>query len=73
MIDGEYEGKNRHHPEIRAMFDRKTILESDWYNDRLRIKQERDVALWTKNIQYLESFLQKKNFKEAANNLDVQK
>ena len=72
MIDGEYEGKNRHHPEIRAMFDRKTILESDWYNDRLRIKQERDIALWTKNIQYLESFLQKKNFKEAANNLDVQ-
>ena len=29
------------------MFTREALLESDWYLDRLKAKQRRDVAFWT--------------------------
>jgi hypothetical protein len=38
----------------RAMFTRECLLASDWYKDRLRVKQERDVALWSRHIAALE-------------------
>jgi hypothetical protein len=71
MIDGNYEGKDRHHPEIRSMFQRNSVLNSQWYKDRLHIKQQRDIVLWAKNIDYLENFLDKRNFAEAAEKLNV--
>jgi hypothetical protein len=71
MIEGNFEGKDRHHSDIRAMFDRKTVLASDWYKERLQVKQKRDIDLWTKNTKYLEEFLLKKNFTEAAQRLDI--
>ena len=39
---------------VRAMFTRESLLASDWYQDRLRAKQERDVALWERHIAALE-------------------
>jgi hypothetical protein len=30
------------------------LLQSDWYQERLRIKQQRDAALWQMNRDYLE-------------------
>jgi hypothetical protein len=57
MADGHFQGKNVHHPEIRAMFSREYLLASDWYRQRLAIKQQRDIALWQGHVQYLEHFL----------------
>ncbi|MCL4114459.1 UNVERIFIED_CONTAM: hypothetical protein GTU68_038068 [Idotea baltica] len=71
MTSGKFEGKDRNHPEVRAMFDRDTVLNSAWYKERLHVKQERDIELWTKNVSYLQSFLQKKNFQEAALRLGI--
>ena len=71
MIDGEFEGKDRHHPEIRKMFNRDTVLNSDWYKERLLVKQQRDINLWTKNIEYLSRFINMKSFAEASENLAV--
>ncbi|MBK8505539.1 MAG: hypothetical protein IPL46_27080 [Saprospiraceae bacterium] len=71
MVEGNYLGKDRHHPDIRKMFQRDSVLNSQWYKDRLHIKQQRDIDLWSKNIEYLENFLNKKNFAEAAEKLDV--
>lgn len=71
MAEGQYNGKDRHHPEIRSMFTRESVSSSQWYKDRLYIKQQRDIDLWTKNIEYLENFLAKKNFAEAADRLDI--
>ena len=42
-------------PKIRGMFAREAMLESDWYRERLRMKQRRDVALWTRHVSALES------------------
>lgn len=54
MAEGTYEGKDINHPEIRAQFTKASLLASDWYRERLEIKQNRDIALWNLNKSYLE-------------------
>lgn len=73
MRDGTYEGKGRNHPDIRAMFERDTILNSDWYRKRLETKQIRDKNVWKERVAYLEKFLTMKNFEGAAKRLDIKK
>ena len=38
------------------MFTRESLLASDWYQERLRVKQERDIALWRRHVASLEAF-----------------
>ena len=71
MIDGKYKGKDRSHPDIRAMFTREAVLNSDWYNERLVEKQKRDVAQWTKNVAYIEEVTNRKNFAETSVRLNL--
>jgi len=54
MAYGEYEGKTIDDPAIRRMFTREYLMQSDWYQQRLHIKQERDAALWKMNRDYVE-------------------
>jgi hypothetical protein len=54
MAEGQYEGKTVDDPSIRGMFTRDYLLQSDWYNERLKIKQQRDAALWQMNLDYVE-------------------
>jgi hypothetical protein len=54
MASGSYEGKTIDDPAIRNMFTRDYLLQSDWYQERLRIKQQRDAALWQMNRDYVE-------------------
>jgi hypothetical protein len=56
MADGSHEGRGVTDPEIRAMFDRDRMLASDWYRERLLMKQERDTALWQRHAVSLEAF-----------------
>jgi hypothetical protein len=56
MVHGAYEGRDATHPEIRAMFARDRMLASEWYRERLRVKQERDTALWRRHGISLEAF-----------------
>jgi hypothetical protein len=56
MAEGSYEGHRVTDPEIRAMFDREGMLASDWYRERLLMKQERDTALWQRHAVSLEAF-----------------
>jgi hypothetical protein len=56
MAYGAWEGKGVEHPEVRAMFTRDALLASDWYAERLRVKQERDIALWRRHVASLDSF-----------------
>jgi hypothetical protein len=55
MAHGSHEGRGVDAPEIRSLFARETMLESDWYRERLVVKQERDVALWTRHVAALEA------------------
>jgi hypothetical protein len=56
MAFGHYRGLDVHAPEIRALFTREALLESDWYRQRLQVKRERDLALWTRMLNELLRF-----------------
>ena len=55
MAQGSYEGMGVDAPEIRGLFTREAMLASEWYRERLAVKQERDVALWTRHVAALEA------------------
>ncbi len=57
MAFGEYEGWKAGDEALLALFNREALLASDWYAERLRAKQAIDVALWTRHVEALESFL----------------
>ncbi len=59
MVDGNYEGKTVHDPEIREMFTLDYLLNSEWYRDRLLGKQLYDIALWQRHEKYLTEYLKK--------------
>lgn len=71
MVEGNFEGKDRTHPDIRKLFTRDYVLGSDWYRKRLVVKQQRDIAFWTSNISYLENVLTLKNYEETAQMLNL--
>jgi phosphoenolpyruvate carboxykinase (diphosphate) len=56
MAHGQFEGKDERHPDVRAMFTRESLLESEWYRERLATKQSRDTALWKEHNEALEAF-----------------
>ncbi len=58
MASGEFEGKDLRHPEIRTLFNRESLLASDWYRERLDIKQQRDIAQAERQVAYLMTFLE---------------
>jgi len=57
MAFGHYEGMLLSDPRLRESFTRESLLESDWYNNRLRAKQMLDVALWTRHQDAVRTFL----------------
>jgi hypothetical protein len=66
MAEGSYNGKDAHHPEIRAMFTRESLLASDWYRQRLAAKQKVDVNLWKRHVAYLEKVLAQEHHMEDS-------
>jgi hypothetical protein len=71
MKDGQFEGKTLRDSEIRALFDPEVIRKSDWYQARLRSKQESEVALWNRHVSYLSDFLEKENHSDVAERLGI--
>ena len=55
MAYGNWEGKSVDAAEVRGMFTREALLSSAWYQERLHVKQEREVTLWTRHIAALET------------------
>lgn len=70
MAQGNYEGKDASHPEIRHMFTRDYLLSSDWYQQRLSLKQQLDVQLWQSHIDYLRHCLNICTESDEKNRLD---
>ena len=69
MTQGEYEGLKLIDPRFRAQFRRDSVLASDWYAARLRTKQRKDVALWTRHIASLEEF--RTAYGEGAGDVEI--
>jgi hypothetical protein len=71
MAHGSYQGKDAADPAIRALFTREALLASDWYQERLSVKQRRDVALWERHVRSLTEFLASPGHREEAQRLGI--
>lgn len=72
MAEGRYQGKTIDDPSIREMFTREYLLDSDWYKERLAIKQQRDAKLWQMNRDYIEQKMDESNETETESWADMQ-
>jgi hypothetical protein len=71
MATGKFSGMDVHHPDVRAMFTRESLLASDWYHERLEIKQRRDIELWEQHANNLQQFLDDKDYDDEARRLGI--
>jgi hypothetical protein len=71
MAHGEFEGKDANDPAVRAMFTREALLASDWYAERLTVKQRRDVELWERHVRSLTEFLASPGHRDEARRLGI--
>jgi phosphoenolpyruvate carboxykinase (diphosphate) len=71
MVNDTWEGKGLDHPEVRRLFTREAMLASDWYAARLAAKQQVDIRLWKRHVQYLERFSKKPSYAEEAARLGI--
>ncbi len=71
MAEGTWNGKTIHDPEVRALFTREALLDSDWYRERLVAKQERDVELWRRHVRTLDEAIASPIYEDAVVRLDL--
>lgn len=69
MAHGEFDGMTISDERLRNMFTRKYLLSSNWYRDRLATKQNRDVALWQRHLNYVEAYTSDPSRADVANRL----
>jgi hypothetical protein len=72
MVHGTWEGHSLGDPSLRQLFTRESMLESDWYKQRLSSKQQFDVRLWHRHIGYLETFLTRPTHSDEAKRLGIE-
>ncbi len=72
MAYGHYQGMDVHAAAIRQLFTREALLASAWYQQRLQVKRERDLALWQRNLRALDVFLQNSHNIDEARRLGLQ-
>jgi hypothetical protein len=72
MVHGHYEGLTLDTPELRRMFTRESMLASDWYAERLKVRQERDIALWKRHLAAVEAFRAESGRAHPAQSLNVE-
>ena len=71
MAYGHYNDKDAQHPDIRELFTRDYLLQSDWYLQRLQHKQQLDVALWQRHVQSLGAFAQQDGYSEDIEKMQI--
>ena len=71
MAFGNYEGQDLSHPNLRIQFDRDFVLQSDWYKQRLLLKQSKDSDFLKKQIDYLIEFMNQPNNEELAKEMQI--
>ncbi|MDO7137818.1 hypothetical protein [Algibacter lectus] len=72
MAYGSYEGKQINDLELRKYFDRDYVLSSDWYKERLSIKQQKDINFYSSQIKYLEDFIAKPSNKILVDDMKIE-
>lgn len=71
MAYGQFEAKDVHHADIRALFTREHLLASDWYRQRLHSAQQRDIQRWQRCLDYLTDWTARQSDEALAAQLDI--
>jgi len=71
MAHGHWNGKGASDPEVRALFDRGTVLASEWYQARLDRFQHLQKALFERHRHSLKTFLASSQHAEEAERLGL--
>ena len=71
MAHGSYEGNGLESEEVRKLFTRESLLNSEWYQERLKSQQAQDIQSWKTHVSYLENFLAKAPYAGVAERLDI--
>ena len=68
---GDYDGSELTDPKVRALFDRESVLASDWYQDRLKAKLTLRKKHLSFQISSLEKFLAQPYYAGEAERLRI--
>jgi hypothetical protein len=71
MRDGSFEGLGLGDPAFRALFTRKSVLESPWYRARLEMRRELEVRHWNHMASYIERLLGRPEYSKEAERLGL--
>ncbi|MCP4507860.1 MAG: hypothetical protein GY826_15890, partial [Fuerstiella sp.] len=71
MAEGTYLGKDIHDPEIRQLFSLESMLQSEWYVERLKTRRQRDQQLWQRHVTYLQTFVSQPEFEPDVERLGL--
>lgn len=71
MKDGHYEGKTIHDPEIRNLFTQESLLQSDWYRERLKCRIHVETGLLERFQKTVEDSLNESSFSSVANQMGL--
>ena len=71
MAEGVYEGKTAEDREIRELFSRDFVINSDWYKKRLKNYQEKKITQIKSSIDYMETFLLQERHRDEAIRLEI--
>jgi phosphoenolpyruvate carboxykinase (diphosphate) len=66
MAHGSYEGMGINDARFRDLFRRDVVVKSDWYRERLVMKQRRDIQLWNRHVAALEHFQRQEKLTSAG-------
>ncbi len=71
MTHGHWHGKTIDDPQLRQLFTRQAMLDSDWYRQRLDAKRRCDINLWKRHQKYLKRYCSKVTHQEVALRMDL--
>lgn len=71
MAYGNWDGKSICDPEVRELFSREAMLDSNWYRDRLDTKRKCDIALWQRHLRYLTKFSSQKTHQDVVERMKL--
>ncbi|MFG0290256.1 MAG: hypothetical protein ACF8CQ_18905 [Rhodopirellula sp. JB044] len=72
MTKGDHNGHTIDSPEVRDLFKRETLIQSDWYKRRLETKQTHDIEHWKAFEERLKEYIACPENEEAVDRLGLQ-
>jgi hypothetical protein len=71
LARGSWNGQDLSSPEVRHLFQRQAILDSDWYYQRLLGKQTIDIRRWQRHVFYLTEYCHRGTHQAVIDRLDL--